>query len=333
MPESWRPNEHIAVWPRPLSVSSGKMAATVPVSSVDSLFSLRGGCCKELLQPAFARYHRNILWVTEGEAPLPNLRVRVPDVRTSHLPREQRHCDSGGTTGMLPAFGGLQVDILANTPTDLQLGADESYELTLDPQGGVLRAPTEWGALRGLETFAQLVHWSGVENRLCNLPVKISDVPQYSWRGLLLDSSRHFLPLQSGMLPILEGMEALKLNVLHWHLTDGVSFPYGSEALPQLPARGAFHPSLVYSIADMRLVVREAWLRGIRVVPEIDMPAHTASWGHGAPAVLVSCPGRVAEDEEGLEHGINKPGSLLLTTTVSRCYYEVVTSLLSIYYS
>ena len=99
---------------------------------------------------------------------------------------------------------------------------------------------------------------------------------------------------------------ALKLNVLHWHLTDSQSFSFGSMAHPELPAFGAFAPAAVYSRAEMAAVVSAARARGIRVVPELDMPAHTASWAHGQPGVVVSCPARVAADEEGLEHGVDK---------------------------
>ena len=118
---------------------------------------------------------------------------------------------------------------------------------------------------------------------------------------MLLDTARHFLPLDTGLLPMLDVMEALKLNVLHLHLTDAHAFPFGSEAIPQLPARGAIHPRLVYSLDELRQLVAAARLRGIRVVPELDMPAHTASWAHGRPDLVVTCPARVAADEEGLE--------------------------------
>ena len=113
--------------------------------------------------------------------------------------------------------------------TALQYGVDESYTLELDFGGGVLRAATEWGALRGLESFAQLVQWNGADYRLCGLPLVLNDSPEWQWRGMLLDTSRHFLPLKTALLPMLDAMEALKLNVLYLHLTDAHSFPYGSE--------------------------------------------------------------------------------------------------------
>ena len=84
-------------------------------------------------------------------------------------------------------------------------------------------------------------------------------------------------------------MAASKLNVLHWHLTDDQSFPYGSEALPELPARGAFSAREVYSLKEIESVVAYARARGIRVVPEFDTPGHALSWGRGRPGLLTPC--------------------------------------------
>jgi len=99
----------------------------------------------------------------------------------------------------------------------------------------------------------------------------------------------------------------------------------GSESVPQLAAAGALHPSLVYSTFDVRNVVEAARLRGIRVVPELDMPAHAAAWAHAEPTMVVSCPSRVGADDEGLEHGIDK----MALNPLSERTYEVVDLLLS----
>ena len=107
-----------------------------------------------------------------------------------------------------------------------------------------------------------------------------------TWYG----RSSQYVPLRTSLLPLLDGMHAVKLNVLHWHLTDAHSFPFASEAVPDLARLGAHHPSLVYTPDEMRAVVAYAHRRGIRVVPELDMPAHTASWAHGMPELVVSCP-------------------------------------------
>ena len=120
------------------------------------------------------------------------------------------------------------------------------------------------------------------------LPLAIVDAPWRPWRGLLLDTSRHFLP-PSAILAALDGLAAAKMNVLHWHVTDAQSFPLDLLSHPTLARSGAWERDAVYSFADVNAIVRAAALRGIRVVPEIDMPAHAASWGKAVPSLVVHC--------------------------------------------
>jgi hexosaminidase len=110
-------------------------------------------------------------------------------------------------------------------------GSDESYKLTVTPQGVTLAANTRFGALRGMETLLQLVQTDG-QNTFLPL-VSITDVPRFPWRGVLLDSARHFLPL-ADILRQLDGMAAAKLNVFHWHLTDDQGWRFASERYPKL---------------------------------------------------------------------------------------------------
>ncbi|WP_246876546.1 family 20 glycosylhydrolase, partial [Pantoea ananatis] len=91
------------------------------------------------------------------------------------------------------------------------------YTLTVDASGVDITANTRFGALRAMETLLQLIQ-NGAENT--SLPCDtIEDSPRFPWRGLLLDSARHFIPLPDIKRQI-DGMAAAKLNVLHWHLTD-----------------------------------------------------------------------------------------------------------------
>jgi hexosaminidase len=162
---------------------------------------------------------------------------------------------------------------------------DESYSLTVAAPAARLEASTPYGALRGLETFLQLV---GPGPDGWRVPcVRIADRPRFPWRGLLLDSGRHFMPL-AGVKRTLDGMAAVKLNVLHWHLTEDQGFRVESLRYPKLHRLGS--DGQYYTQAQVREVVAYAAARGIRVVPEFDVPGHTTAWLVGHPE-LAALPG------------------------------------------
>ncbi|WLI75121.1 family 20 glycosylhydrolase [Kosakonia sp. H02] len=165
------------------------------------------------------------------------------------------------------------------------LDSDESYKLTIDANGVRIAANTRFGALRGMETLLQLIQ-NTTENSV--LPwVTINDSPRFPWRGLLLDSARHFVPIEDIKRQI-DGMAAAKLNVLHWHLTDDQGWRFASKRYPKLTQLAS--DGLFYTETQMRDVVRYATERGIRVVPEIDMPGHASAIAVAYPELL-SAPG------------------------------------------
>ena len=144
-------------------------------------------------------------------------------------------------------------------------------------------AASIYGARHGLETLAQLVQ---APAGIIAEAVAIADAPAYPYRGLMIDTGRHFLPL-SLVRHAIDGLAATKMNVLHWHLLDSQSFPVASEAYPQLSAAGAFAAAATYTLDDLRGVVAYARQRGVRVVPEIEMPGH-GSFSAGMPELSVS---------------------------------------------
>ena len=160
------------------------------------------------------------------------------------------------------------------------IGLDESYELRVDVSGtATLAAETLSGAVAGFETLAQLVYYDGTNYVLPNLPISIRDHPRFAWRGLLLDSARHFVPV-TDVQRTLDGMAALKLNVLHWHLTDSQAFTLQLSRLPALARMGALHPRLTYSRQDVQSIVAYARDRGASVC--LPVPVAMCSCGEGA---------------------------------------------------
>ncbi|KAJ0982707.1 hypothetical protein J5N97_010962 [Dioscorea zingiberensis] len=163
---------------------------------------------------------------------------------------------------------------------------DESYSLTISSSSGRanLSAATVWGAIRGLESFSQL-SWGDPPRIATDL--RISDRPVFPHRGLLLDTSRNYYPVEDIMRTI-AAMGANKLNVFHWHITDSHSFPLVLPSEPNLAAAGSYGPDMQYSPEDVEKIVDFAMSYGVRVVPEIDTPGHTGSWA-GAYPDIVTC--------------------------------------------
>ena len=162
---------------------------------------------------------------------------------------------------------------------------NESYQLDVTSQQARLTAATPVGVLRGVETFLQLVE---LDAQGFSAPaVRIADRPRFPWRGLLIDVSRHWMPAEVLQRNI-DGMAAVKLNVLHLHLTDDQGFRIESKQHPKLHELGS--DGHYYTQTQMTGLIAYARDCGIRVVPEIEMPGHSTSWYVGYPE-LASGPG------------------------------------------
>ena len=166
-----------------------------------------------------------------------------------------------------------------------ELGEDESYSLEINPTGAKLDAATTLGIMRGLETFLQLVQTTS--DGFAVPAIAIQDKPRFPWRGLMIDVGRHFIPLDV-LKRNLDGMAAVKLNVFHWHLSENQGFRIESKKFPKLQEMGS--DGLYYTQDEVRDLIAYAHDRGIRVVPEFDMPGHSTAWFVGYPE-LASGPG------------------------------------------
>uniref|UniRef100_A0A8B9RTX7 Beta-hexosaminidase n=1 Tax=Accipiter nisus TaxID=211598 RepID=A0A8B9RTX7_9AVES len=261
-PAEWEPASGAvpedSLWPLPQRLRTSRrqlQLAPGRFQLVHGAGSSAGPACG-LLQDAFRRYYEYMFGQsrrrTRGRRPL------------------------GGRAE--PELSQLQVVIESRDPgcqSYPHLASSEAYHLTVTEPVAILKADEVWGALRGKLIF--LVNES-----------EIDDFPRFAHRGILLDTSRHYLPLKS-ILTNLDAMAFNKFNVLHWHIVDDQSFPYQSIYYPELSDKGAYSYNHIYTPADVHLVIEYARLRGIRVVPEFDTPGHTQSWGKGQKDLLTPC--------------------------------------------
>nr|CAI5818311.1 unnamed protein product [Callosobruchus analis] len=198
--------------------------------------------------------------------------------------------------GSLTPKGGksliVNVDVKDPAVNRLTLETDESYTLkvSLTSDGRIsalVSAPTFFGARHGLQTLNQLIVFDDLkEELLIPSDVLITDKPAYPYRGILLDTSRNYITVEA-IKRTLTAMGASKLNTFHWHITDSHSFPYVSKSRPELSKYGAYSPSKVYTDKDIRDIINYATIRGIRVLPEFDAPAHVGEgWQNTG---LVTC--------------------------------------------
>jgi hexosaminidase len=165
------------------------------------------------------------------------------------------------------------------------LSADESYALEITGKSARLTAPAPIGILRGLETLLQLVD---LNSRSFYFPsLTIEDRPRFRWRGLLIDVSRHWQPLEV-LKRNIDAMASFKMNVFHWHLSDDQGFRVESKLFPRLHQEGS--DGNYYSQSEVHNLISYARSRGIRVIPEFDMPGHTTAWLVAYPE-LASAPG------------------------------------------
>ncbi|CAB9521936.1 hexosaminidase subunit [Seminavis robusta] len=190
---------------------------------------------------------------------------------------------------------------------------DESYQIQIDCNTGdqhrvLVQSRTVFGMVRALESLAQLVAFGWMDTSsssstdpvgsssdgkavfvIRNTPLFVADKPTFSYRGLMIDTARHYLPLDL-ILSNLDVMSMNKLNVLHWHMTDDQSWPFQSTTYPEISEKGAYDPKHnVYSHDDVQQVLDAALLHGIRVIPEFDLPGHSAAVGRSHPELMSSC--------------------------------------------
>jgi hexosaminidase len=171
----------------------------------------------------------------------------------------------------------------------LQMNVDESYSLIIKEDTTCeINAQTVWGCLHAFETFTQLLS-RDVNGPVYTTygPVSVTDDSRFTHRGVLIDTSRHYIPIDA-LKSFIDTLPMNKFNVLHWHMVDAQSFPVDTPSAPEI-VKGAYSPSHIYSMADIAMLTQYAADRGVRIFPEIDIPGHAASWKNGYPEIMADC--------------------------------------------
>jgi hexosaminidase len=173
---------------------------------------------------------------------------------------------------------------------DLQQGVDESFTLQIpapeDSTKIAINSQTIWGTLHALTTLEQLT-LSKDGHVFIEHPVSISDGPLYPYRGLMIDTSRNFYSV-ADLERQIDTLHLAKMNVFHWHITDNQAWPIEVSSYPQM-TRDAYSPDEIYSIADVKHLVQYGYERGVRIIPEIDMPGHSSAGWQQIDGDIVAC--------------------------------------------
>ncbi|KAJ3445196.1 beta-hexosaminidase [Anaeramoeba flamelloides] len=254
----------VSIWPQPKTVFSGDEQIVIDPSNFEILAE-GAGAVSQILQDRINEYKKLMF-------PFPTESMKKQDQDSIN-----------------------QLKIIVQSDNEqLVLGVDESYTLsiTFSPLAvGEIDSQTIWGAIRGLETFTQLIayNYSTEDYSISELPITIHDEPRFPWRGILLDTARHFYPIPI-IKDFIRSMSFSKFNTFHWHIVDAQSFPLQVNNYPLLSEKGAFCPWCTYSFDQIKDLISFAKGYGIRVVPEIDGPGHDGSFGKGYKDLISNCP-------------------------------------------
>ncbi|KAF8847879.1 putative beta-N-acetylhexosaminidase naga [Acephala macrosclerotiorum] len=199
-----------------------------------------------------------------------------------------------------------------DSDADLQHGVDESYTLDITASSPTISitAKTQWGALHAFTTLQQIIISDGQGGLLVEQPVSIKDAPLYPYRGIMIDSGRNFITLPK-IYEQIDGMALSKLNVLHWHIDDAQSWPIQMATYPEM-TKDAYASYQIYQPGDVQNVLAYAKARGVRVIPEIDMPGHSSSgWKQVDPSIVACADSWWSNDNWPLHTAVEpNPGQL-----------------------
>ena len=245
-------------------------------------------------------------------------------VRSPLLDRAAARFESGlaalsGPAAVLPGtkLALLTIRCSAADPGYLTVAEHQGYTLSVTASGIRLDATGPAGVLEGFSTLLQLLA-QGPAGTVLPL-VTIQDRPRFVWRGLMIDVSRHFMGIDT-LHHQIDAMERVKLDVLHLHLSDSQGWRVESRLYPRLQQIGSH--GQFYTQGQIRALIAYAGDRGIRVVPEFDLPGHALALLQAYPALSATPPDRLPADfdPDQAALGLTNPETMRL---VSRVYGEM----------
>jgi hexosaminidase len=294
------------VWPPPKSIAVA--GARLPLSA-EFAFALGDGAVgasASRLPAAMAKFHKI---VHAGRSTDPKDPNKDADPRDASLTKD------GASSTASPELARLELRIAAPRATAAagggggggpfeaypSLGTDYSYSLHINGAAGAYaEARSQYGLMYAMETFAQLVATSslGPGNHLVGDKIYVEDAADYAWRGIMIDSGRRFVPVDT-LKNIIDTAAAVKMNVLHLHASDMCRFGVESKKYPNLTAALTGIHAGFYSQDDVRGLVEYAANAGLRLVPEFDVPGHSRGFRPlmGAAGVQY-CRGDSADDNQ-----------------------------------
>ncbi|KAI0235238.1 Glucosamine-6-phosphate isomerase (Glucosamine-6-phosphate deaminase) (GNPDA) (GlcN6P deaminase), partial [Massospora cicadina] len=219
-------------------------------------------------------------------------RTRKSMVEGDWIPIVPTFQSANYSTGF-PSLQTVNINV-ANTSQDLSDTTDEKYQLKLNICGSDahvdISAATIYGAIHALKSLDQMTQGKGGKRVLTKAPFIIEDGPKFSHRGLLLDTSRNYYPLDA-IKRTIRALSLAKMNVFHWHMVDSHSWPFQSKKHPLLSKNGAINsPAInqnqIYTFKDIKDVVNYALDHGVRVIPELEAPAHSYAIGLTHPEIM-----------------------------------------------
>lgn len=229
---------------------------------------------------------QELKWVPQAtEAPIRSFQPFPTATAGSKRKSKRQYVAPDNCTGTISK---VKIDV-SDTHAELQHAVDESY--TMDIESGSdaveISAKTVYGALHALTTLQQIIISNGKDGLLIEQPVSIVDKPLFPVRGIMIDTGRNYISKKKFYEQI-DGMALSKLNVLHWHLVDNQAWPIEIKAYPDM-LEGAYSEKEIYTQEIMKQIIRYAALRGVRVIPEVDMPGHASQGWREVDESILTC--------------------------------------------